>query len=131
MVSSKDPSAISCLPLIICNRLATTTTNIIMACRDIEIDFIVQDNNPEMASVEDDIVENLKEIGIKVNTRVSYNTSETIMAIWQMAAVSSRVTITLLSTIESTIHILILTYLFFFLISVFEFNRVYCRRVGG
>jgi len=51
-----------------------------MACRDIEIDFIVQDNNPEMASVEDDIVENLKEIGIKVNTRVSYNTSETIMA---------------------------------------------------
>ena len=102
-----------------------------MACRDIEIDFIVQDNNPEMASVEDDIVENLKEIGIKVNTRVSYNTSETIMAIWQMAAVSSRVTITLLSTIESTIHILILTYLFFFLISVFEFNRVYCRRVGG
>ena len=54
-----------------CNRLATTTTNIIMACRDIEIDFIVQDNNPEMASVEDDIVENLKEIGIKVNTRVS------------------------------------------------------------
>jgi len=52
---------------------------IIMACRDIEIDFIVQDNNPEMASVEDDIVENLKEIGIKVNTRVSYDTSETIM----------------------------------------------------
>ena len=81
MVSSKDPS---CLPFKIkthyCNRLATTTTNIIMACRDIEIDFIVQDNNPEMASVEDDIVENLKEIGIKVNTRVSYDTSETIMA---------------------------------------------------
>ena len=43
-----------------------------MACKDIEIDFIVQDSNPEMASVEDDIVENLKEIGIKVNTRVRY-----------------------------------------------------------
>ena len=43
-----------------------------MACKDIEIDLIVQDNNPEMASVEDDIVENLKEIGINVNTRVSY-----------------------------------------------------------
>ena len=49
-----------------------------MACRDIEIDFIVQDNNPEMASVEDDIVANLKEVGINVNTRVSYDTSETI-----------------------------------------------------
>ena len=50
-----------------------------MSCRDIEIDFIIQDNNPEMASVEDDIVANLKEVGINVNTRVS-DTSETIMA---------------------------------------------------
>ena len=64
-----------------------------MACRDIEIDFIVQDNNPEMASVEDDIVENLKEIGIKVNTRVSYITHQKQSWQWQMVAVSSRVTI--------------------------------------
>ena len=35
-------------------------------CNNIEIDFIVQDGNPEMAAVEDDIVRNLAEIGIKV-----------------------------------------------------------------
>lgn len=40
-----------------------------MACKNLEIDFILQDGNPEMASVESDIVANLNEIGIKVNTK--------------------------------------------------------------
>ena len=40
-----------------------------MACKNLEIDFILQDDNPEMASVESDIVANLNEIGIKVNTK--------------------------------------------------------------
>lgn len=40
-----------------------------MACENLEIDFILQDDNPEMASVESDIVDNLEKIGIQVNTK--------------------------------------------------------------
>ena len=40
-----------------------------MACKNLEIDFILQDDNPEMASVESDIVDNLMKIGIQVNTK--------------------------------------------------------------
>lgn len=40
-----------------------------MACENLEIDFILQDGNPEMASVESDIVDNLMKIGIQVNTK--------------------------------------------------------------
>ena len=43
-------------------------------CKPAEIDFIVKDTDPEMAAVEDDIVANLKEIGIKVNTRFHNDT---------------------------------------------------------
>jgi nickel transport system substrate-binding protein len=45
-----------------------------MACKNLEIDFIVQDDNPEMASVEGDIVANLEKIGIQVNTKFLNNT---------------------------------------------------------
>lgn len=38
-------------------------------CKAASIDFIVQDTNPQMAAVEDDIRKNLEEIGITVNTR--------------------------------------------------------------
>eukprot|EP00986_Skeletonema_menzelii_P009107 scaffold4054_cov142-Skeletonema_menzelii.AAC.30 len=40
-----------------------------MACENLEIDFILQDDNPEMASVESDIVDNLEKIGFQVNTK--------------------------------------------------------------
>jgi ABC-type transport system substrate-binding protein len=38
------------------------------ACNNLEVTFIVQDNNPEMQAVEDDIRANLAQIGIKVKT---------------------------------------------------------------
>ena len=38
------------------------------ACKNVEVDFIVQEGNPEMQAVEDDIRANLAKIGIKVNT---------------------------------------------------------------
>lgn len=38
------------------------------ACNNLEVDFIVQENNPEMKVVEDDIRANLAQIGIRVNT---------------------------------------------------------------
>ena len=40
------------------------------SCRDISVDFIIKENHPHMAIVEDDIVQDLAKIGVKVNTRV-------------------------------------------------------------
>lgn len=39
-------------------------------CKEITVDFIIKDDDPEVAAVEDDIVQDLAKIGIKVNTRV-------------------------------------------------------------
>ena len=39
------------------------------SCKSITVDFIIKDNDPEMAAVEDDIVQDLAKIGITVNTR--------------------------------------------------------------
>ena len=45
------------------------STEPLASCKDITIDFIIKENDPEMAVVEDDIVQDLAKIGIKVNTR--------------------------------------------------------------
>lgn len=37
------------------------------ACKNLEVDFLVQEGNPEMQAVEDDIRANLAKVGIKVN----------------------------------------------------------------
>ena len=38
-------------------------------CKAMTLDFIIKDEDPEVAAVEDDIVQDLAKIGIKVNTR--------------------------------------------------------------
>ena len=38
-------------------------------CNKITLDFIIKDDDPDMAAVEDDIVQDLAKIGIKINTR--------------------------------------------------------------
>ena len=48
-------------------------------CKGITLDFIVKDNDPEAAAVEDDIVQDLAKIGITVHSRV-LNASEYIEA---------------------------------------------------
>jgi nickel transport system substrate-binding protein len=44
------------------------------SCIEQAIDFIVKEDDPEMAAVEDDIRKNLEAIGIKVNTKVLSST---------------------------------------------------------
>lgn len=53
---------ISVLPMM--SSLPATT------CNKMEVNFIIRENDPEMAAVEDDIVQDLAKIGITVNTRV-------------------------------------------------------------
>lgn len=45
------------------------------ACKNLEVDFLVQEGNPEMQAVEDDIRANLAKVGIKVNI-LSLNDTE-------------------------------------------------------
>ena len=40
------------------------------SCKEITLDFIIKENDPEVAAVEDDIAKDLAKIGIKVNTRI-------------------------------------------------------------
>jgi ABC-type transport system substrate-binding protein len=39
-------------------------------CKEITLDFIIKEGDPEVAAVEDDIVKDLAKIGIKINTRI-------------------------------------------------------------
>lgn len=48
-------------------------------CKELSVDFIIKENDPEMAVVEDDIREGLARIGIKVNT-ISLKSEEYIEA---------------------------------------------------
>jgi len=67
------PAIMSSLPIVSSlpmseRRLATDET--IENCKKVTIDFVIRDNDPTIASVEDDIVRDLAKIGINVNTRV-------------------------------------------------------------
>lgn len=44
-------------------------------CNKVVVDFVIKENDPEMAIIEDDIVQDLAKVGIDVNTRV-VNASE-------------------------------------------------------
>ena len=46
-------------------------------CKDITLDFIIKEKDPEVKAVEDDIVRDLAKIGIKVNTKVLNATAYT------------------------------------------------------
>jgi ABC-type transport system substrate-binding protein len=68
VVSTLVPGAAAALPIL--SSLPTMGSLPIDSCKGITVDFIIKDNDPEIAAVEDDIVQDLAKIGITVNTRV-------------------------------------------------------------
>jgi ABC-type transport system substrate-binding protein len=68
VASALLPGAAAALPFM--SSLLTTGSLPIDSCKGITVDFIIKDNDPEIAAVEDDIVQDLAKIGITVNTRV-------------------------------------------------------------
>ena len=56
-------------PVVALLLLGSTTCAATANCKEWTFDFIIKDDDPEVAAVEDDIVKDLAKIGIKVNTR--------------------------------------------------------------
>ena len=75
------------LPFVVSSLLllvgSTMTTQVTAAashnCKGLTVDFIIKENDPEVAAVEDDIVQDLAKIGITVNT-IALNSSAYIDA---------------------------------------------------
>ena len=58
-----------CFAVVALLLLGSTTCAATANCKELTLDFIIKNDDPEVAAVEDDIVQDLKKIGIKVNTR--------------------------------------------------------------
>lgn len=68
VASALLPGASAALPMM--SLLSVMSSLPIESCKKITVDFIIKDNDPEIAAVEDDIVQDLAKIGITVNTRI-------------------------------------------------------------